>query len=142
MIVYPWYFGVSFDYYYRGPAAWTTLPSLADHRSHRYDLLKEKLASEEPIEDVRQRALATLAAGGRVWVVGPLPPAQPGETTPPTLPPAPQSSTGWDDVPYIFAWGRQFDLFLQGRGILLEKAEFHSPGRISVYEDAELLKSK
>ena len=40
VIVYPWYCGVSFSEYYRGAAPWTTLPSMADHTLHRYDLAK------------------------------------------------------------------------------------------------------
>src|SRR5436309_14993474 len=63
VIVYPWYCGVTFQYYYHGQTPWTTLPALADHRLHRYDLLAEKLAASAPIQDVLDRALRTVASG-------------------------------------------------------------------------------
>src|SRR5262249_11862248 len=42
IIVQPWTFGVSFDRQYAGSTPWTTVPPLADHRFHRYDLFKAK----------------------------------------------------------------------------------------------------
>jgi len=42
IVVAPWQFGVTFQRYYRGPASWVTIPSIADHQVHRYDLIKSK----------------------------------------------------------------------------------------------------
>jgi hypothetical protein len=140
IIVYPWYNGVTFDYYYNGVARWDTLPSLADHRGHRYDLLHEKLASEEPIKDMQERALEALAAGGNLWVVGSLPAPAEGETKPPTLSPAPAETTGWADEPYTFTWGRQMDFFLRGRGAQLEPVTIHLPTATNRYEAPLLFK--
>src|SRR6185295_17447396 len=38
VVVTPWYYGVSFNRYYRGPAPWSTLPPLEDKSLHRPDL--------------------------------------------------------------------------------------------------------
>jgi hypothetical protein len=42
IIVYPWYYGITFARYYHGGLPWETLPPLGDYRFHRYDLLKTK----------------------------------------------------------------------------------------------------
>src|SRR5208283_2563052 len=70
VIVHPWYFGLTYGYYYRGAAEWTTLPPLADYRFHRYDLLKEKLATTNAIAPVLARLETVLRSGHRVWLVG------------------------------------------------------------------------
>src|SRR4029077_2498780 len=59
IIVYPWHCGVTFGHYYDGKTPWTTLPALADHRLHRYDLLMQKLAATAPIQDVLDRVTQT-----------------------------------------------------------------------------------
>ena len=49
ILVSPWYVGITFDRYYRGPVEWTTLPPIEDHTIHRYDLLKLQMMSREPL---------------------------------------------------------------------------------------------
>ena len=63
IIVHPWTFGISFDRQYSGPTPWTTVPPLADHRFHRYDLLKAKMILENPAQPVCDQVAATLRAG-------------------------------------------------------------------------------
>lgn len=113
VIVHPWYFGLTYGYYYRGAAKWTTLPPLADYRFHRYDLVKEQLATAEAIAPVLERVTATLRSGNRVWVAGRLPLPPPDGTTPTRLPPAPNGPRGWDDQPYSEAWGLEFRQLLE-----------------------------
>jgi hypothetical protein len=112
VIVHPWYFGLTFGYYYRGAAPWTTLPPLADYRFHRYDLLKEQLATTNAIVPVLARLESTLRSGHRVWIVGNIsapPPAAPVPRNPPV---APHGPLGWSDQPYTEAWGNEAGYFL------------------------------
>lgn len=113
VIVHPWYYGLTYGYYYRGAAKWTTLPPLADYQFHRYDLLKEELATANAIAPVLERVVTTLRAGNRVWVVGrlPLPPTDGAAPAPP--PSAPNGPRGWDDQPYSQAWGLEFRQLLE-----------------------------
>ena len=113
IIVYPWYCGVTFGRYYRGQTPWTTLPAVADHRFHRYDLLKEKLRAAAPIAPILDQAAETLRSGNNVWIVGALPLPPPNEGEPPRLPPAPNGPWGWLDLPYSYHWGRQTGHFLR-----------------------------
>ncbi len=115
VVVVPWYFGVSFGRYYRGAAPWTTLPEIADHRIHRYDLLKARLASTHPLDDLLQATAATLASGHRVWLVGTALWPRPGEAVE-ARPPAPGTPDGWHDWPYLIAWSRQLGAFLLAHG--------------------------
>jgi hypothetical protein len=138
IVVYPWYCGITFNRYYRGPTPWTTIPPLADLNCHRYDLLKETLATKAPLEPVLQRLGKTLGAGGRVWLVGDLPVAGPGETLVPDLPPAPESQWGWADVPYTYVWGRQTENFLALHGGRKEIVPLGSGDQADEYENPRL----
>ena len=109
VIVHPWYCGVTFNRYYKGAAPWTTLPPLEDYTLQRYDLLKVKMQTKDPITPVIDRITSTLQSGNRVWLVGNMPFTE--EPVPEILP-APNNSWGWSDVPYSFYWGVQVTQFL------------------------------
>ncbi len=102
IVLHPWYYGISFERYYQGKTPWTTIPELADHRFHRYDLFKTKMKLPNPIQPVLDKIAATLQSGHRVWIVGWLSFAK---RPPPDLGPAPNQFTGWQDEPYSQAWG-------------------------------------
>jgi hypothetical protein len=138
IIVYPWYCGVTFERYYHGQTPWITLPDLADHRFHRYDLLKEKLRATEPIQPVLDRAAATLASGHHLWIVGELPPPQPGETSAPNLPPAPNSAYGWSDETYSYVWGRQLQQSLSTNASHVEAVPVASSTHVNPVENLSL----
>jgi hypothetical protein len=70
VIVHPWYCGVTFQRYYKGAASWTTLPPLEDYTVQRWDLLKAKLQTKDPIAPVIDRIASTLQSGNRVWFAG------------------------------------------------------------------------
>jgi hypothetical protein len=138
IVVYPWFHGITFDRYYQGDTPWTTLPAVSDLRVHRYDLIKEQLAATAPIRPVLDRIAQTRAAGNRIWIVGELPVAPPGETRPPDLPPAPDSPYGWADVPYSYVWGRQTEHFIRSQGGQIEVVSTNSGAAISPYERVPL----
>lgn len=110
VLVVPWQFGIPFHRYYRGVAPWMTIPNIADHQVHRYDLMKVKMLSIHPIDDIGQAIRTTLASGNRVWFVGGLNLPQP-EKGPMTLPPAPASRFKWDNRAYTAAWWQQLSVF-------------------------------
>ncbi|HYL05732.1 MAG TPA: hypothetical protein VE075_06815 [Thermoanaerobaculia bacterium] len=137
VLVTPWYFGVSFNRYYGGPASWMTLPDLPDHQVHRYDLLKARLASPHPIDDVLDAVRRTLSGGHRVWVVGQLRFPPPGEAAP-VLPPAPTGAAGWHDVPYVESWSMQLGATLRAHAGALARVPVPSPDPVSPLESMTL----
>ena len=74
LVLTPWYMGISYLRYDRGSPPWMTLPDLPDHRIHRFDLLKARMAEPDPIADVLGAVERTLRSGHRVWVAGQLSP--------------------------------------------------------------------
>ncbi|MCX5660558.1 MAG: hypothetical protein NTW19_12665 [Planctomycetota bacterium] len=77
VIIHPWYLGIAFDYYYRGSAPWSTLPTIDDLRVHRIDLLRDSLMHPEGAQPLLERVRQALDSGHRVWYIGDpeLPPA-------------------------------------------------------------------
>jgi hypothetical protein len=109
VIVHPWYYGVTFNRYYKAAAPWTTLPPLENYVLQRYDLLKAKMQTKDPIAPVIDRITSTLQSGSRVWLVGNMPFTE--EPLPEILP-APNNPWGWSDEPYAAYWGIQVTQFL------------------------------
>jgi hypothetical protein len=138
VVVNSWYYGVSFNRYYAGTARWLTLPDIPDHRVHRYDLLKVRMAASHPIDDVLSAVAATLRSGHRVWLVGGARWPKPGEAVP-QLPPAPLSPEGWHDWPYTTAWSGQLGSFLQGHAVQAAAVAVPAGGPVNDLEDLPLV---
>jgi hypothetical protein len=138
VLVQPWFYGVSFARYYEGPAPWATVPELADHRFHRYDLFKERMASRRPLGDVLDAIRRTLQSGHRVWLVGAFEPAAAGERITP-LRPAPEGTPyGWRDAPYVGAFLRQTSTLLARRGASREEIAVAPGIRVAGFESVQL----
>jgi hypothetical protein len=111
IIVSPWYCGITFDRYYKGPASWSTLPPLQDHSIHRFDLVRKQIQKEGVIQPVFGQIAATLKSGHRVWVVGTMDIPNAGAPMPADLPPAPLNYSG-TDLHYTQNWTSQVAQFL------------------------------
>jgi hypothetical protein len=138
IVVYPWYYGISFRRYYTGNAGWVTLPPLDDIRIHRYDLLKTTMTRSNPIDSVREAMAKTLKSGQRVWLVGGLPFLNRGER-PPTLPPAPNGIWGWNNGPYLETWARQAAYFLQIHARGAEMVPITASGPVNLHENVPVV---
>ncbi len=136
IIVHPWTFGVSFDRQYSGPTPWTTVPPLADHRFHRYDLFKAKMILENPAQPVCDRIAATLHAGNHVWLIGDVPVSQ---TPPPQIEPAPNNPWGWLDDPYSDVWGAQIGYFVAIHATEGEVVPIPSSNPVSPLENVQVV---
>ena len=114
IVVYPWYFGITFARYYTGSVEWVTLPQVNDLRFCRYDLVQQDLLADKPIKPVLDRIERALASGHHVWLVGGLPGWKPGQTEVPSLPPAPAPNpqNGWLAADYSYVRGREAADFL------------------------------
>jgi hypothetical protein len=145
VIVVPWQYGITFDHYFKSRTSWTTLPPLADHSSHRYDLVKLQLQQTNCIEPVFKQMTATLQSGHRVWIITSLGMAgitRPGTLSPPSLLPAPFTHSGWADLPYTQVWASQVSHFLGAHSLQFEAVKNPpdtSLTEVNLAEYAELL---
>lgn len=112
ILIHPWFCGVTFNRYYTGGAEWLTLPPLADYRLHRNGLFKEQMQLDAPIRPVLEKIEATLRGGRVVWLVGHYPFSQPPRA-PPKMPRAGEGPAGWNQAPYMTAYGMEVAYFLQ-----------------------------
>ncbi len=138
VVVTPWYCGISFQRYFKGPAAWETIPPLNDHRLHRYDLVKTSLGVTDPVKPILDQAAATLQAGHSVWVVGTLRPPPRGKVPPEILGPAPHPVTGWSDAPYLRNWDERLTWCLGARGGGVKRLELSRDFEVSQDEELDL----
>jgi len=136
VVVSPWFMGISFARYYRYSTGWSTIPPLDDLRIHRYDLFKQAMSSNNPIQPVLERAAATLKSGHRLWVVGV--PYVPSRDRPTYLAPAPYDPVGWYENPYRTAWVQQLEYFVHTYASRHEIIQPASP-RTSAYENIQIL---
>ncbi|HEV2694866.1 MAG TPA: hypothetical protein VG347_18370 [Verrucomicrobiae bacterium] len=104
IVVTPWYSGITFSRYYHGPTPWDTLPPLADHTLHRYDLFLEAMKDTNSLTPILDKITTTLRSGHRVWVIGLLEWPPDVSEVPPVLPAAPLPGYGWSDLPYMGSW--------------------------------------
>ena len=141
ILVDPWYCGATFSRYYKGAAAWTTLPPLEDQTLQRVELVKEYMAAAKPIEPVLLKIGAALRAGRRVWLVGDLPVFRPGQP-PPDLPPAPASAWGWNHGVYSQVWAAQAAYFIRTRSLRARTLNVPAGGPVSVYENLPLIEAE
>ena len=137
IVVSPWYYGVAFQRYYRGQAPWMTVPPIEDLKIHRYDLLKEKMKSSDPIRTLLARMSETLRSGNSLWLVGGWP-ARPKGSLPEPLLPAPDRRSGWNNYAYISNWAAQAEHLVQVRACQVKAIAISSGARVNPYENLVL----
>jgi hypothetical protein len=140
ILVPRWECAIPFARYYRGPAEMVSLPPIADHRFHRYDLVLEQMLTRNAAAPVIARIESALRAGHRVFVVGTLPYPK-ADVPPPMLPPMYQDPNGgWRGAPRDAEWTFQIGQFLRAHCLAAGDLPLGMPAgsRIQDYEDLEL----
>jgi hypothetical protein len=138
IIVNPWFYGITFQRYFHKPAEWQTIPPMTDHRIHRYDLLKQQMAADDPLKPLTARITETLSSGHRVWVVGTLKMPS-GNRPPPVFPPAPRGPAGWSEDAYQFSWSMQVAHLLATHAARAQVIDIPLPQAVNPFENAILL---
>jgi hypothetical protein len=137
IVVNPWYLGVSWSRYYRGPARWITLPPMEFHRTHRADVIKRYMMEADqttPVRSVQSDVASTLQSGNRVFIVGDMP-SVPRGTKPVILPPAPVDGNQWPSDLYGYHWAQSLDYFLQQHSTNVSAINVNGPWRINGFEN-------
>ena len=138
VIVTPWFCGVSFDRYFKSATPWQTVPPLADHSTHRYDLFRDQMKTPDALRPELNQIAATLQAGHRVWVVGEMDIPKSGTPSPENLPPAPLKNSGWSDVPYFQNWTKQAAWFLENHSAQFERVDTDTNDNVNFNEDLQV----
>jgi len=141
VVVSPWFCGISFARYYHGPAPWSTVPPLADHRFHRFDVVAAQLGKKEAIEPVLERMRATLQAGHYVWWVGQFDMPAPGRVPPGNLPLPPLEGSGWSQTPYTINWDDQVGSCLESHGGEFGLIKIEESGDVNPTEELRLARA-
>ncbi len=138
IVILPWYFGVTFERYYRGAAPWLSVPPISDRKLQRYDLLKRQMGEMDPVAPVLDAMTKALLSGNRVWVVGELFFPQPDQL-PPVLAPAPYDPAGWSEAAYQTSWNLRTTHFLQTRAGRAEEIEIDGTQPVNAHENARVV---
>jgi hypothetical protein len=138
VVVSPWYCGITFERYFKGPAHWETAPPLSDHSLARYDLVHAQMQKPRVMQPLIEQAEAVLRAGHRVWLVGMMAIPEPGAPLPADLPPPPLPHSGWSDRPYTETWVLQANQFLSNHSREF-KMVYETPlGNLNFMENVQL----
>jgi hypothetical protein len=140
IVIVPWFCGITFDHYFKSPTAWTTLPPLADHATHRYDLVQIQIQNTNAIQPVLERIVTTLQHGHHVWVLasmGWMDIPEAGTSAPPSLPSAPLKNSGWSEAPYTMVWDSQVGHLLGDHALQFARVKNPTAG-MQIIENTEL----
>jgi hypothetical protein len=134
IVLNPFWIGITFQRYYKGPARWVTIPPLEDVHIVRFDLVKAAMARPDPLDPALETMAKALRSGHRVFWVQGLGGVDESEAPPP-LPPAPLPDSGWYLGPYLYGWARQATYFLQSHGLRSEIMDTRVGGPVLGYEN-------
>jgi hypothetical protein len=107
IVVSPWFYGISFQRYYHGPADFVTVPPVGSLAYHNYYQLFPAMQDLHAMDATIDRITNVLKSGHDVYLFGEFqfPSSDPAY---PTLDgPAPHNSFGWNDADYYDLWERQ-----------------------------------
>jgi hypothetical protein len=141
IVINRWFLGPGYERYHAAKAPWTTLPPLAGHRFHRFDMVKALMEEPDqtaPVLPLLAQIQKTLEGGGRIYFVGGvLFPPEGGSA--PIPGPAPLARTGWDATPYEDSWAMQVGEFVREHAARGRWVWASSPVRVSGLENPGVL---
>jgi hypothetical protein len=138
-VVTPWQIGITFAHYFTGVCDWTTVPPVADHSAHRFDLIQIQMANTNAMRPVLEKISATLRAGGAVWVVGGINNVT-DANCPASPPPPPLRASGWNETPYRITWNNQLGWLLHRHAVNIESFKKLTPQDVEENEPVTLEK--
>ena len=137
ILINPFPYGISFQYYYHGRAAYCTIPPLDDLRSHRADLLKGQMMAATPMAPLLSEIEGVLRAGHTVWLVGNVDLIPTGQT-PLIVEPGHDGPNGWVGGNFYRAWSEQAGSLLRNRAEQFERVQVPLAQPVIHYENVPL----
>ena len=136
IVVSPWLGLISLRRYYSGTAPCMTIPPMEAVTYHRFDLLEDRMSSENVMAPLLRVMDETLRAGNKVWLVGGLRFLAPGQEAL-VVPPTPRSGI-WEGYIYEEAWSSQAAQHILSHIVKREAVEIRSGDPISPFENFPL----
>jgi hypothetical protein len=134
ILVYEWYFGITFNRYYSGRAPWITIPPVADHSTHNFDIPERELQTNPPtrLGPTMEDLDFALRRGNRILIVTP--------------------TAFWDSAlvrtgemhpvgRYHIAWMKSVGGFLRAHADTIRRIPIRSPGAVTGYEDVQVFEA-
>jgi len=141
ILVPRWECAIPLYRYYRGPAEIVSLPPIADHRFHRYDLVLQQMMTANAMQPLLTRLEEVLRSGRHVFMAGTLPFPE-ANVSIPIPPPAYHDPSGrWHGASYYMIWQTQVGQFLRAHATRVGRIEVPVPGkpRVQEFENLELI---
>jgi len=120
--------------YYRGPAEIVTIPPIADHRVHRYDLVLQQMMTANSVQPVLSALEEVLRSGHHVFIMGRLPCPDANFSIP--IPPADyrDPKVGFFGGAYYWAWQLRVGQFIRAHAVRRGRIDVPVPGKTPVQE--------
>ncbi|MEP7248798.1 MAG: hypothetical protein ABI787_03350 [Spartobacteria bacterium] len=138
ILVPRWECAITLCRYYQGEAEIITIPPIADHRFHRYDLILEQTRNADAYQPVLDRMEQALRSGHRVLLVDTLPVPDPSVKIPVAYAPYRDAKGAWHGSPYNEIWKAHAGRFLSAHTKRGANIEVLRPSGIKVQRFEEL----
>jgi hypothetical protein len=137
VIIYPSFYGITFQRYFRGNTNWMTVPPVSDHTLHNWRETAEQVRKPEPIKPVLDQVEQTLKMNGRVWLVIGLR-LSPQHGPPPNVPPRSRAGDNRALGTFLVGWSNLLVYDLDSHARTIRGIPVASPDAINLYEGAAL----
>jgi hypothetical protein len=127
---------LTFQRYYHGQATWMSVPGVADHRQHRWDLARAAMMNPNSIQDILAPIKHELKAGHKVFLVGKFPRSEPKRPEP--IAPADETRPAGKLVAYLDNWHRQIAYLLWKHAVAAERIPLNDTQPVDVRENDEV----
>jgi hypothetical protein len=141
ILVPRWECAIPLARYYRGEAEIWTIPPMAEHCLHRYDLVLRQMMTVDPLHPLLARLEKVLQSGHRVFLAGSLPVPE-ADSALPNLPPAYRDADGsWHGGAFDKFWQLQAGQLLGLHATRVARIAVPIPGkaRVQGFENLDLL---
>jgi hypothetical protein len=126
----------TFQRYYHGMAAWTSVPAVGDHLQHRGYLARAEMMNPDAIQDILLRIESELKARHKVFLVGRFPLSEMHQSRPVAT--APQNRSAWRPDDYLNLWHSQIVNLLSQHALRAAKIELNGTQQVDAREKEEV----
>jgi hypothetical protein len=132
VVLSPWFYGVTFQRYHKGPAVYVAVPGVSFLSYQKMDLLIKPMQNPDAMQPMLDQIAAALHNGHSVYLIGDYLYPNYGPS-PPTIHPVPDPMHGWDAGQYSFAWAQQVAYLVVHHAKSAEPLDVRTEG-VSDYE--------